>query len=75
MHTIAPEHLHCVSAEIAKQTIDESNITYAFGLTDRTTILHGTRDGLPIVIVKIENQQPDELCAVWFDETAQKAKP
>ena len=71
LHPLALEHAHFVDAAAARQTIKESKITHKISLTDGVTVLHGTRDGLPVVIVQIENQKPGELSAVWFDETAE----
>jgi hypothetical protein len=70
LHPLAIEALHCVDAETVKQTIAESRITHSIDLGRGFAVLHGTRDGLPIVIVECQNQNSDELSCVWFDETA-----
>jgi hypothetical protein len=63
---MAAEHLHGVTSDVLKQTLEESQIEHTFDF-DAFTIYHGTRYGSPIVIA----QPNDENClgAVWYDES------
>jgi hypothetical protein len=68
LHPLAFEAFHCTNADTLKQTVAESLITHSIDLGRGFSVLHGTRDGLPIVIVGCQDQSPDELSAVWFAE-------
>jgi hypothetical protein len=73
LHPTALAHFHCTDAATTQQTITESKITHSIDLGRGFTVHHGIRDGLPIVIAECQDQMPDELSAVWFDESTSKA--
>lgn len=64
------EHFHAVDAATCQQTLAESVIEYSIDMGG-FTVHHGTRDGAQIVVVEHNDQQPDQLSAVWYDETEQ----
>ena len=72
LHPLALDAFHCVNAETVQQTIAESKITHSIDLGRGFVIHHGTRDGLPVIVVECENQTPTELSAIWFDESIPK---
>jgi hypothetical protein len=63
------EHFHAVDAAICKQTLAESAIEHSVDMGGGFAIHHGTRYGAPIVVVENSSQQPDQLSAVWYDES------
>jgi len=65
---LAVEYLHAVDAATCQQTLAESVIDYSIDM-GRYTVHHGTREGAPIVVVEHHDQQPDQLSAVWYDES------
>jgi hypothetical protein len=69
LHPLVLDAFYCVDAATVDQTLAESKTTHSIELGRGFVIHHGTRDGLPIVIVECQNQKPDELGAIWFDET------
>ncbi|UUZ64272.1 hypothetical protein LP417_03520 [Polaromonas sp. P1-6] len=69
LHPMVMEHLYCTDAEATQQTISESDLTYSIDLGRGFTVHHGTRDGLPIVVVECQDQKADELSCVWFNES------
>jgi len=64
------EHFHAVDAAICKQTMAESAINYSIDMGG-FTVHYGTRAGAQIVVVEHHDQQPDQLSAVWYDDTQQ----
>jgi hypothetical protein len=62
------EHLSVVDAAICKQTLAESVIDYSIEM-GHVTVHHGCREGAPIVVVEHHDQQPDQLSAVWYDDS------
>ena len=69
MRLVKPEHLYCTDADATQQTIAESKLTSSIDLGRGFRVHHGTRDGLPIVVIECQDQKPDELSCVWFDES------
>lgn len=66
--SLTAEHFHAVDIATCKQTLAESVIEYSIDMGG-FTVHHGTRSGAPIVVVENSNQQPDQLSAVWYDES------
>lgn len=64
------EHFHAVDAATCQQTLAESVIKYSIDMGS-FTVHHGTRDGAQVVVVEHNDQQPDQLSAIWYDDTQQ----
>jgi len=69
LHPLSAELFHAIDAATCQQTMAESVLDYSIRMGDTFTIHHGTRDGLPIIIVEHHDQQPGELSGVWFQES------
>lgn len=65
-------HFHAVSAEVVRQTVSESELTYSIDM-GAFTIHHGHRDGTPIIIAEHHDQQASELSGIWFNDSADSA--
>jgi hypothetical protein len=65
---LAVEQFHAVDAATCAQTLAESIVEYSIDMGS-FTVHHGTRDGIQIVVVAHHDQQPDQLSAVWYDDT------
>ena len=64
------EHFYPVDAKTLRQTIRETKIHHQIDMGD-FDIIHGTRDGQPIVICKHHNQTADQLSGIWYDDGSQ----
>jgi hypothetical protein len=68
--SLTVEHFHAVDAATCQQTLVESAIEYSIDMGS-FTVHHGTRGGAQVVVVEHNDQQPDQLSAIWYDETEQ----
>lgn len=70
---MSADSFYAVTAEILRQTIEESKIEYSIDMGD-FIVHHGTRDRSPIVIAEHKNQKDDQLSGVWFDSNGEFRK-
>jgi len=67
-NSLTAEQFYAVDATTCQQTLAESDIEYSIDMGG-FTVHHGTRDGTRIVVVEHNDQRPDQLSAVWYNES------
>lgn len=65
---LAAEYFYAVDIATSQQTLAESVITYSIDMGG-FTVHHGTRDGAQIVVVEHNDRRPEQLSAVWYNES------